>query len=479
MRQTPRTGQQRRGKVLVLVALTLTLLMGMVGLTVDSGLLQTARRQVQNAADAAAMAAAMELFRGNSLAGATSVATTYVQNNGLTDAAVSITVQVPQSGMYRGNANYVEVIVTAPVSIYFMPILGVAPKQTVAGRAVAGAETPGLEGVIALNPLTAPGLLLKGPPTLMVNGAVIVNSAGGGLDQYGNSVRASASLGDAVWTNSTGSIVANSVLVHGGVRDPSAISNIADGGPNPLFANAPVVPNPLRDLPVPDGSNGAVVTFNKPSSISANDGDVLSPGVYNNIYINNAANVTFKPGIYILSPKKNGDGLAIAGNSSVSANGVMFYLTGSDYLDPSSKNPKAPGYYDKLDTPLDGPLPPTNGSFPPAPDPDNTVYATLSITAVRSTLISMTGLNDPSSPFNGLLFYQRPRNSNPITMRAYGSANVNLGGTLYAPWADMSLQSINVSSGPIFVGTLSLIENTLLLVNGKGSGSAKQVFLVE
>jgi hypothetical protein len=453
--------------------------MGMVGLTVDSGLLQTARRQVQNAADAAAMAAGMELFRGNSLAGATAVANTYVQNNGLTDTAVSVTVQVPQSGMYKGNANYVEVIVTAPVSIYFMPILGVAPKQTVAGRAVAGAETPGLDGIIALNPLAGPGLSLRGPPVLMVNGAVIVNSGGGGLDQYGNSVHGNPSLGDAVWTNSTSTIMANSVLVHGGVRDPSAIANITDGGPNPLFANAPVVPNPLRDLPVPDGSNGAFVTLNKPASVNANDGDVLTPGVYNNIYVNAAANVTFKPGIYIISPKRDGDGLTITGNSSIIANGVMFYLTGSDYLDPSSKNPKAPGYYDWLDTPLDGPLPPTNGVLSPAPDPANTIFASLSIGLSRASSISMTGLNDPSSPFNGLLIYQRPRNTNPITIAAASGANVNLGGTVYAPWSDMILQTINVSSGPIIVGTLSLFENTWLLVNGKGFGAAQQVFLVE
>jgi Flp pilus assembly protein TadG len=135
----------------------------MVGLTVDCGLLQTARRQVQNAADAGAGAAAMELYRGNTLKGATTVATTFIQTyNGLNDKAVTITVQTPKSGNYIGNNNYVEVIVTAPVTVYLMPILGAAPTQTVAARAVAGFEPlPTNEGVILFDPAANPGLLAQ------------------------------------------------------------------------------------------------------------------------------------------------------------------------------------------------------------------------------------------------------------------------------------------------------------------------------
>src|SRR5207244_2538050 len=111
-RYTSRNLQQRRGKILVLFAFSLTALLGMVGITVDTGLLQAARRQVQNAADVGAVVAAMELYRGNTLKNAQSIATTYIQNkaNGMTDPAVTIAIQVPKSGPYLNNTSYVEVI---------------------------------------------------------------------------------------------------------------------------------------------------------------------------------------------------------------------------------------------------------------------------------------------------------------------------------------------------------------------------------
>jgi hypothetical protein len=249
----------RPGKILVLTALVLTTLLGFVGLTVDSGLLQTARRQVQNAADSGALAAAMELFRGNTLANAVTVATSYIQKNGLSGNGVSITVQVPQTGPYKNNPNYVEVIVSAPQAVYLMPLLGVSPTQTVAARAVAGFEavTSG-EGAIVLDPVPGPSLTFTGNAGLTVNGAVVVNSSGGGKDQYGNTV---PGPGTSVSTkNSNNTITANYALVHGGVTDPTIFVNYVSGGPNPLFANSPaIVPNPLRNLPVPTDQNGAIV----------------------------------------------------------------------------------------------------------------------------------------------------------------------------------------------------------------------------
>src|SRR5262245_19166847 len=162
MRQHTKTFQPRTGKVLVLVGLTLTVLLAMVGFTVDSGLLQTARRRVQNAADAGAMAAAMELFRGNKLDAARVVATKRIQDqNGLTSAGVGITVQTPKTGRYVGNRNYVEVIVSAPQNVYLMPIVGVSPTHTVLGRAVAGIESKVTEGIVALNPTAIPGLAVR------------------------------------------------------------------------------------------------------------------------------------------------------------------------------------------------------------------------------------------------------------------------------------------------------------------------------
>jgi hypothetical protein len=483
----------------------------MVGLTVDCGLLQTARRQVQNAADAGAVAAAMELYRGNTLKSATTVATTFIQTyNGLNDKAVTITVQTPKSGPYLNNTSYVEVIVSAPQSVYLMPILGAASTHTVTARAVAGIEQLTPEGVILLDPNANPGLSLAGmKSSLAVTGAVVVNSAGGGKDQYGNAVPGS---GFAVSTNGDPTIMAGSVFVHGGVSDPSVFTNIVPGGPDPLFANVPlIVSNPLRDLPVPTPTTDRGVLIDDKhqfGAVSVSSNQVLNPGVYNDISISNATNVTFRPGIYILSPSpgSSGQGLNISGReTSITAIGVMFYLTGSDYLYPSAASPTDPGHFDLLDTPLDGPLPPTSGSFPSAPDPPawplnsrmSVAYASVSISGGSPFSIHLTALNDASSPFNGMLFYQRPRIGliNPDTSFAIGArANLTLNGIVYAQWAPLSMQGRGSITGnaQLLVGSMSLQGGDSININpttrgtdfgiatrSTNFGTAKQVFLVD
>src|SRR5512135_2008465 len=53
--------RSRRGKILVLVATLLPVLMGLVALAVDTGVIGTARGQMQISTDSAALAGAMQL----------------------------------------------------------------------------------------------------------------------------------------------------------------------------------------------------------------------------------------------------------------------------------------------------------------------------------------------------------------------------------------------------------------------------------
>ena len=55
--------EKRRGTVAALVAVTITLLLGIVAITLDGGLLQDNKRRVQNAADGAALAAATVIYK--------------------------------------------------------------------------------------------------------------------------------------------------------------------------------------------------------------------------------------------------------------------------------------------------------------------------------------------------------------------------------------------------------------------------------
>jgi uncharacterized membrane protein len=67
----PRTGASRqRGAVALLVGLLLPVLLGAVGLALDSGHLYLTRTELQNAADACALAASYELTGAPAIPGA-------------------------------------------------------------------------------------------------------------------------------------------------------------------------------------------------------------------------------------------------------------------------------------------------------------------------------------------------------------------------------------------------------------------------
>ena len=62
MRYMPTPRNPRAGAILVQVTVFLTVLMGVLAVVLDGGMLLTERRHAQGAADAAALAAAADLF---------------------------------------------------------------------------------------------------------------------------------------------------------------------------------------------------------------------------------------------------------------------------------------------------------------------------------------------------------------------------------------------------------------------------------
>src|SRR5262245_37075204 len=175
----------RRGYVLVWFSLVLVLLMGLIGLVVDGGMLASTYRQARNAADAAALAAAKDIFAGRGSGTARTTAETFVHtHNGLSAATVVVN-NPPLNGPYAGNASFVEVIVTHEVSNYFVQVSpSTTHTTTVRARAVAGTEDLAKgEGAIVLDPRAKPGLSITGGATLKVDGAVLINARGAGYDQ--------------------------------------------------------------------------------------------------------------------------------------------------------------------------------------------------------------------------------------------------------------------------------------------------------
>lgn len=106
----PPRARSRRGQVLVITTLGLVAVIGCVALAVDVGTLWTQRREMQAAADAAAVAGDLEIYSGNASDSDTAPITTAAQTdsakNGFTNGANGATVTVnapPQSGPYTGD----------------------------------------------------------------------------------------------------------------------------------------------------------------------------------------------------------------------------------------------------------------------------------------------------------------------------------------------------------------------------------------
>ena len=469
---------RRPAKALVLFVLLLPVLMAWCGLTVDAGLLMAAHRQAQNAADAAAVAAANDLLAGNSANTALARANTYIQQyNGLADAPALVsgtTFNVPPTqGPYAGNSQYVEVIVQAPVRTYFVQAGGFGQAQWVQARAVAGYTAISANvGAAVLDKYATPGLSISGGGKLYVNGRVVVNSHAAGYDQNGQYVN----LGYAPYAVATGNnslLEASDVHVVGGVDTPANIQNLPGFAGSPLHAGELPIMDPLLDLPTPTAANGVVTTYwglnskgqwatySSPQNVSVSvsgQSVTFSPGIYQSITVQGGSgSVTFNPGVYVLVGGSNST-LSINGGATITGNGVMFYNTGSDYS-PSTGLPDA-----------------GDGDASPAP-PASTTFGSVGFNASN---IQLTPLADTSSPFKGMLLYQRRWNTNGVSIQGNGSQNL-LGGTLYAKWANFKLAGQGQYNAQYIAGSISVSGQANVTINYANQvlGKANHVFLVE
>jgi Flp pilus assembly protein TadG len=133
--------RSERGSVLALTAVLLAAMLGMAALAVDVAGWYQMRRQLQSAADAAALAAAQDLPTS---ATATNTATGYVTSN-ITGATSAITTP------YNGDSSQIKVTVTKSYPSVFGSVLGLG-SVTITASAVAqhiGNSTPA--AVFAMN----------------------------------------------------------------------------------------------------------------------------------------------------------------------------------------------------------------------------------------------------------------------------------------------------------------------------------------
>ncbi len=464
------THSQRPGKALVLLALLLPAILGLLGLVIDGGLLLAAHRQAQSAADAAALAAAYDLARGRSVATAQATAIAYVtQSNGLTGATVELNAP-PAAGPYAGSSDYVEVVVSAPSPTFFIQAVGGPSAQTVCARAVAGTEAHRAPQVLlALDPGAVPGLALDGG-TVQVGGAVAVNSQGAGTDEAG----AGVDLGSPTYgisTGASGALQAAEVGLVGGVDNPARFSPPSGQSTGPLRARRLPWSDPFLFLPPPTVGGGVLNRFpdasgafkSVPQAVSVtlekSNAVSLVPGVYSSIAVtgDGPGTLTFQSGTYVLlggAPTA----LNVSTGGTVQGSGVLFYNTGSNF-DVTTGLPDS----------ADGNALGTDSS------------ATFGAVQIAAGSLSLSGLANSASPFDGLLFYQRRWNVRPVTIQGAQNADC-LAGTLYARWARLSLSGPGTHHAQFIAAALALSAPTvgaLTLQAGTNLARARQEFLVE
>jgi hypothetical protein len=305
------------------MALCLVGVFGFAALALDAALLHTDRRAAQAAADAAAMAAAGNLFanyRTNAGTDPTGSAANEAQaaasadgfnNDGTTNTVV---VNIPPlSGDHVGQVGYVEVIITQFQKRAFSAIWNSTPV-TVKARAVArGQWIPNNNGIIVLDPTSSGALTDNGGGAGITTGKVIVNS-----------------------NSPSGAIVTGGGALTTPEFDLSGTPGWSTSGGGtfngPILSGQTPTPDPLAYLPEPDPST-LTVQSNKTVKLQNSGSLSLQPGIYTGGINVTGGNLTLAPGIYYMDT----GGFSFSGTGNLTAEGVMIVNA------PSSKsiNPDA------------------------------------------------------------------------------------------------------------------------------------------
>ena len=178
-----RNGRSRAAAILVWLALSLAVIVGILAIDLDGGRLLEERRLVQSAADAAALAAGMNLYgnywtnNGQDRTGAAAAAAlTAASANGISSNNVTVNIP-PLSSVYAGTPGYAEVLIQSNLNGSFSGIF-TNNSVPVAARSVARG-LPMQIGMIMLRPSGANAFLNQSTAFTLVNAPLIVNSTDG------------------------------------------------------------------------------------------------------------------------------------------------------------------------------------------------------------------------------------------------------------------------------------------------------------
>ncbi|HJW41696.1 MAG TPA: pilus assembly protein TadG-related protein [Rhizomicrobium sp.] len=358
--------------IAILFAITAPVLIGALGLGMETAYWYVDQRAEQNASDSAALAAAGD-GTPNYGSVASAIAASYGFQNGVNGVVVTSSNVAPcPSG---GNTCY-SVNVSMKQQLFLTPVIGYSGNTTVNGKPAVTlqASATAQEGVpptcvLALAPSAAKAASVTGGNTTLSDCSIQVDSTNGdAFDMTGGSLTAQA-------VNVTGNYKKS-----GGTLTPAA----------PVTGSA-VIADPYSGL----YAANSVSSLTSQSCPAANKGlninttKTLSPGVYCNTLNISSGNVTLSPGVYIIQGGK----FQVSGGT-VTGSGVTIILTcGTPPCTSSSNN-----------------------------------WATADLTGGTANLSAQT-----SGTWSGMLFYQDPGDTNHNDKDTITGGGNTLEGALYFP----------------------------------------------
>lgn len=439
-RSRPR--ERNRGAVAVQVAMGMSVLLGMAAMVVDGGLMMAERRRAQATADAAALAAATDLYKnygtntgtdpgGTAASSALSLASKngYANDGSTTVVSVNIPPVTAKSAYFNGRAGYAEVNVTYKMSRGFSGIWGNS-QLTLSAHAVArGTWSASSPSLLALNP---------------TNKSIVKDSGNGVLNVVGT-----AAAPASIWVDSSnGTALTDTNGATMTVTGPGASINIVGGyagSPTPPpITGAAAIQDPLNYLPEPTNPGSAPAIQHAGSTWTLSPGSYDGPGDPQWPNFGNGDTVILKQasagngGIYYLNKGANLQNVSISMDPTTSG-GLMFFNEGSG---------------------------PSQG---------------FSLTGNPSGTINISALT--SGPFSGIAYFQSRTSTQDVSVAGNGSFSII--GTFYAAGAGLKVTG-NTASPPSVIGSQYIADNITISGNGsvtvdytKPNAPYRQLYLVE
>jgi Flp pilus assembly protein TadG len=407
-----KTKRVYRGYSLIVTAMFGLTLFGLMGLATDTSWVYLTAHQLQNTADAAALAGAEGLSTGNATAqsqayvvaaanqaGNASVLLNPNANNAASGDVVLGTWNASTSTFTPTltNPDAVQVVasrtstsLSGALPLFFGPAFGV-PTSNVSRSAIAYMP----------NNTAGPGILLLG-------GTLSLNEAD--IDITNGTVVVNSTSPDAVQLTSDSSITATALDIAGGYTedgDSSLSGTTVNTGVTPT-------PDPLAGLSAP--STSSLTTYNSFT------GNTLQPGYYpNGIDLSSNQNITLEPGEYVVG----GSGLIVPAGSSITE-------------DPSN--------------------------------PGGTVIVVNQGTTDLEGTVNLTP--QTSGTYANVAIFQPSSNNSPATINGDSTgANISISGTLYFPGAPLSISGTNALPGDQIISDGLSLSGSSQSSSGSSSGS--------